>query len=149
MNDDWDSVTVLKKRQDHARAARTAGELNAARRAGAIVDTGKKYSGGKNASGHGTDGQLIAKVDRTDDIIAPKKVEQTVRLAIQKARQEKGLTQKALATAINEKPTVVNDYESGRGTPNPNILAKMERVLKVKLRGKNVGSPLGAPKKKN
>lgn len=59
------------------------------------------------------------------------------------------MTQKDLATKINEKSTVVNEYETGRA-PNPNqqILAKMERALGVKLRGKDLGAPLGGPKKK-
>lgn len=49
--------------------------------------------------------------------------------AIQAGRQDKKLTQKELATKINEKPTVVNDYESGRA-PNPNqqILAKVAKT---------------------
>lgn len=63
--------------------------------------------------------------------------------AIQQARQEKSLTQKDLATKVNEKPSVINDYESGRA-PNPNqqLLAKMERVLGVKLRGKDIGAKI-------
>lgn len=67
----------------------------------------------------------------------------SVSKAIQKARQDKGMTQKDLATKINEKPTVVNEYEAGKA-PNPNqqILAKMERALGVKLRGQNIGAPL-------
>ena len=58
------------------------------------------------------------------------------------------MTQKDLATKINEKPSVVNDYESGKA-PNPNqqILAKMERALGVKLRGKDIGAPLSGLKK--
>ncbi len=67
----------------------------------------------------------------------------SVSKAISKARQEKGMTQKDLATKINEKPTVVNEYEAGKA-PNPNqqILAKMERALGVKLRGKDIGAKL-------
>lgn len=72
----------------------------------------------------------------------------SVSKTIQQARQAKGLTQKDLATKINEKPTVVNEYESGKAVnPNQQILMKMERVLGVKLRGKDVGAPLGGPKK--
>lgn len=78
------------------------------------------------------------------------------------------MTQKDLATKVNEKPSVINDYESGRAVPNQQVLAKLERALAVKLRGKgefdswgcgegqgewwlimgiDIGSPLG-PKKK-
>lgn len=52
------------------------------------------------------------------------------------------LTQKDLATKINEKPQVIGEYESGKSVPNQQILAKMERVLGIKLRGKDIGEPL-------
>ena len=55
------------------------------------------------------------------------------------------LTQKDLATKICEKPQIVNEYESGKALPNQAVLAKMERVLEIKLRGKDKGAPL-APK---
>lgn len=43
------------------------------------------------------------------------------------------ITQKDLATAINEKPQVVAEYESGKAVPNPQIITKLERKLGVKL----------------
>jgi transcriptional regulator with XRE-family HTH domain len=49
------------------------------------------------------------------------------------ARTAKKLTQKELATAINEKPQVVAEYESGKAMPNPQIILKLERSLGVKL----------------
>jgi ribosome-binding protein aMBF1 (putative translation factor) len=48
---------------------------------------------------------------------------------------DKGLTQKDVAQKINEKPSVLQDYEAGKAIPNPQILGKLERVLGVKLRG--------------
>ena len=45
----------------------------------------------------------------------------------------KKMTQKDLATKINEKPQVVGEYESGKAVPNGQIIVKMERVLGVKL----------------
>lgn len=49
---------------------------------------------------------------------------------------------------ICEKPQIVNDYEAGRGIPNNVILGKMERVIGLKLRGKERGHPLTPPTKK-
>jgi putative transcription factor len=54
---------------------------------------------------------------------------------MQSARLELKLSQKDVAQKINEKPSVLQDYESGKAIPNPQILAKLERTLKVKLRG--------------
>lgn len=48
---------------------------------------------------------------------------------------EKSFTQKDLAQKTNEKPSVIQDYESGKAIPNPQILGKFERILGVKLRG--------------
>ncbi len=48
---------------------------------------------------------------------------------------------------VNEKPQVVNDYECGRAIPNQQIISKLERAVQVRLRGKDMGKPLG-PKKK-
>lgn len=48
---------------------------------------------------------------------------------------EKGLSQKDCAQKVNEKPSVLQDYESGKAIPNTQILAKLERALGVKLRG--------------
>lgn len=40
------------------------------------------------------------------------------------------------------KASVINEYESCKAIPNVQLLAKMERVLGVKLRGKDIGAPL-------
>jgi len=46
---------------------------------------------------------------------------------------------------VNEKAQVINDYEAGRGIPNQLVIGKIERVLGIKLRGKDRGKPLAAP----
>ena len=66
---------------------------------------------------------------------------------MQTARMEKNLSQKDVAQKINEKQSVLQDYESGRAIPNPQILGKLERVLGVKLRGNDIGKKLEGPKK--
>jgi putative transcription factor len=50
---------------------------------------------------------------------------------------EKKLSQKDVAQKVNEKPSVIQDYESSKAIPNAQILGKLERVLGVKLRGKS------------
>ena len=37
---------------------------------------------------------------------------------------------------INEKPQVIQEYESGKAIPNQQIISKLERALGAKLRGK-------------
>ena len=143
---DWDNVTIIGSKArvggggPRERVARSAGELNAARRSGAVIGTEKKY--GSTNVRNNPEGQRLAKLDDTDDVVATKKVDASVGKTIAKFRQEKKMTQKELATKINEKPTVVNDYEAGRAVPNQQLLAKLERALGVKLRGKAIGEPL-------
>lgn len=95
-----------------------------------------------NKAHQGTDHQRIAKLDRENEVAPPPKVSPTVGKAIGQSRQAKSMTQKDLGTRINEKPNVIADYESGRAVPSPQILAKMERALGVKLRGKDIGAPV-------
>jgi len=152
MSEDWDSVTKIGKNVRGAGArptvARTQAEINAARRMGAVVGTEKKYATGNQVQA--PDGQRLTKVDRENEVAPPKKIDADVGKAMSKARQDKTppMTQKDLATKVNEKPSVINDYESGRAVPNQQVLAKLERALGVKLRGKDIGTPLGGPKKK-
>ncbi|CAG8581370.1 3555_t:CDS:2 [Acaulospora colombiana] len=144
----WDDVTVLRKRSEHAKVTKGDAAINAARRAGAVVGVERKIivyiqdAGGTNKAHTSTDHQKIAKLDRENDVTPPPKVSLSVGKAIQQARQAKGLTQKDLGQRINEKANIINDYEMSRTIPNQQILSKLERVLGVKLRGKNIGESL-------
>lgn len=98
------------------------------------------------------DPQRIAKLDRTNEVAPPTKVAPSVARVgriltlltrvcsslqtIRTARAERNLSQKDLAQKINEKPSVIQDYESGKAFPNLQILVKLEGILNVKLRGK-------------
>ena len=84
------------------------------------------------------------KLEEADDVGKIAKVDKSLSKAIMQARTAKKMTQKELATAINEKPQVVAEYESGKAVPNPQIIGKIERKLGCKLPrpGKSV-----APKK--
>ncbi|KAI8120830.1 Endothelial differentiation-related factor 1 like protein [Lucilia cuprina] len=122
---DWDTVTVLRKKAPKAGALKTEAAINAARRQGVQVDTQQKYGAGTNKQ-HVTT-KNTAKLDR-----------ETEELRHEKVPLEK----------ICEKQQVVTDYEAGRGIPNNMVLGKIERVIGLKLRGKDRGQPLAPPGKK-
>jgi len=145
-NVDWDSKTVIGSKAKAPKVTRNTSDLNAARRTGAVVGTEKKTVGGNK--GHiGPDHQKIAKLDRENEVAPPPKISASVGKTIQTARMEKGFTQKDLAQKTNEKPSVIQDYESGKAIPNPQVLSKFERILGVKLRGADIGKKLEGPKK--
>ncbi|CAO1615477.1 unnamed protein product [Sympodiomycopsis kandeliae] len=149
---DWDSVTVIgKSTRPSGGGGGASGHPTAydrARAAGAITENDRKTTAGTNKGHVGTDHAKLAKLDRDNEVAPPSKVAPSVGKAIGQARQAKGMNQKDLGTKINEKPQVIQEYESGKAIPNPQILAKLERALGVKLRGKDIGAALGGPKKK-
>uniref|UniRef100_A0A3B5KKJ8 Endothelial differentiation-related factor 1 n=1 Tax=Takifugu rubripes TaxID=31033 RepID=A0A3B5KKJ8_TAKRU len=121
--------------------------ITGAQRRGEDIETTKKWSAGQNKQ------HLVskntAKLDRETEELHHDRIPLEVGKVIQKGRQDKGLTQKDLATKVNEKPQVIADYECGKAIPNNQIMGKIERVLGLKLRGKDIGEPLEAkPKKK-
>ncbi|KAH7314457.1 hypothetical protein KP509_21G003800 [Ceratopteris richardii] len=101
----------------------------------ATVQVVKKFDAAKNNTGAGPL-KDPRKLDSETEPGSLDRVSSEVRQAIQKARLAKGLTQIQLAKAISERPQVVQEYESGKAVPSQQILAKMEKVLDVKLRGK-------------
>ncbi|XP_055843605.1 endothelial differentiation-related factor 1 homolog [Episyrphus balteatus] len=143
---DWDTVTVLRKRAPKASTLKTESAINHARRQGVAVDTQQKFGAGTNKQ-HVTT-KNTAKLDRETEELKHDKIPLDVGKIIQQGRNAKGLSQKDLATKICEKTQVVTDYEAGRGIPNNVILGKIERVIGLKLRGKDRGQPLAPPGKK-
>uniref|UniRef100_A0A8B9NWV5 Endothelial differentiation related factor 1 n=1 Tax=Apteryx owenii TaxID=8824 RepID=A0A8B9NWV5_APTOW len=122
------------------RAAGTAWAILAAQRRGEDVETSKKWAAGQNKQHFIT--KNTAKLDRETEELHHDRVPLEVGKVIQQGRQSKGMTQKDLATKINEKPQVIADYESGRAIPNNQVMGKIERAIGLKLRGKDIGKPL-------
>lgn len=144
---DWDTVTVLRKKGPTAAQAKSKQAIAAAQRRGEEVETSKKWAAGQNKQHLVT--KNTAKLDRETEELHHERVPLEVGKVVQKGRQDIGMTQKDLATKINEKPQVIADYESGKAIPNNQILGKLERALGLKLRGRDIGLPLEAkPKKK-
>lgn len=146
MSEDWDTVTVLRKKAPKASTLKTETAVNLARRQGIPVETSQKFNAGTNKQ-HAAP-KNTAKLDRETDELKHKSVSHDVSKLIMQGRQSKGLSQKDLATKICEKPQIVNDYEAGRGIPNNLILGKIERVIGIKLRGKEIGTPFAPPENK-
>ncbi len=144
---DYDPTPTVIRGKNAVRpgAAKSASVVNAARRRGDEVSTEQKYGAASNRQ-HGTS-LNTAKLDRETEELKHDKVSMGVGKLIQQGRQAKGWTQKELATKICEKPQVVTEYEQSKAVPNQQILAKLERCLGIKLRGKDKGAPL-APKGK-
>jgi putative transcription factor len=133
---DWEPVNAG---QSHAggrvKTPKTARELSAAKEAG-LVSTEKRFGAGGNASAHSSSGATIMSARKLEEADEPSKilkVDKSLSKAIMQARTAKKMTQKDLATAINEKPQVVAEYESGKAIPNPQIITKLERKLGCKL----------------
>ncbi|KAK2645735.1 hypothetical protein Ddye_020930 [Dipteronia dyeriana] len=134
ISQDWEPV-VLHKSKAKAQQLRDPKAVNQALRFGAPVQTVKKFDGGCNKKA-----VPVLNTKKLEEGTEPGSLERVpgeVRQVIQKARLEKKMSQAELAKLINERPQVVQEYENGKAVPNQAVLAKMEKILGVKLRGKN------------
>eukprot|EP00549_Striatella_unipunctata_P021784 CAMPEP_0118711960 /NCGR_PEP_ID=MMETSP0800-20121206/24461_1 /TAXON_ID=210618 ORGANISM="Striatella unipunctata, Strain CCMP2910" /NCGR_SAMPLE_ID=MMETSP0800 /ASSEMBLY_ACC=CAM_ASM_000638 /LENGTH=165 /DNA_ID=CAMNT_0006616779 /DNA_START=102 /DNA_END=599 /DNA_ORIENTATION=- len=142
---DWDAVNVGRGTVGRPGAKpKTASQIAAARAAGTLT-TERKFGAGTNSSAHSATIMSARKLEESDDLKIAK-VDKSLSKAIMQARTAKKMTQKELATAINEKPQVVAEYESGKAIPNPQIISKLERKLGAKLPrpGKKPSAPKAA-----
>jgi len=135
---DWGAVNVGNS-AIRKPTPKTASGIAAAKRAG-LMATEKKYGAGGNSSAHSSTTMSARKLEETDEL-RHSKVDKSLSKAIMQARTAKKMTQKELATAINEKPQIVAEYENGKAIPNGAIIVKIERKLGCKLPrpGKKVG----------
>ena len=142
-NTDPNTVTILRKHQPPQRVLKSEAEINAAKKRGDDVETSKKFFAGQNKQ-HKTD-KNTAVLDAETEELHHDRVPLSLGRAIQQARQAKEMTQKDLATKVNEKVEIIREYENAKAVPNQTILTKIERALGVKLRGKEIGQPLVLP----
>lgn len=101
-----------------------------AQRKGAQIETIKKTH-----AGHNTHGPVlnIRKLAEETDVVQVPQLPHEFRMEMQKARVAAGLSQADLAKRINEKQSVVNEYESGRAVPDSQVIVKIERALNCRL----------------
>merc|ERR1712039_1170021 len=122
----------FRKAAPVGKAAKSIAEVNAARRSGVDVATDKKVGVGSNRSAHAVVPNA-KKLDEHSEAFRHETVSHDFKIALQQARLAKKTTQASLAQAINEKGSVINDYESGRAIPNGAIIGKLNRALGVRL----------------
>jgi putative transcription factor len=134
LTQDWEPV-VVRKKAPTASAKKDDKAVNDARRAGAPIETVKKYAAGSNKAASSAMGMNTKKLDEETEVLAHERVSSDLKKLIMQARLDKKMTQAQLSQLINEKPQIVQEYESGKAIPNQQILMKLERVLGVKLRG--------------
>lgn len=128
---DWGAVNVGRSSANTVAVPKNNRDLDRLKAVGKVV-TEKKFGSGGNASAHSGAGLNAKKLEETDEL-KHVKVDKDLSKAIMQARTAKKLSQKELATKINEKPQVVGEYESGKAIPNPQIIGKIERALGCKL----------------
>merc|ERR1712061_611455 len=96
------------------------------------MGTDRKINAGGNKSSHSTVPNA-KKLDENNETFRHDTVSHDFKMALQQARLAKKMSQAALATAINEKGTVVNEYETGKAIPNGAIIQKLNKALGVRL----------------
>eukprot|EP00916_Digyalum_oweni_P013632 GHVL01022394.1.p1 GENE.GHVL01022394.1~~GHVL01022394.1.p1 ORF type:complete len:138 (+),score=24.72 GHVL01022394.1:30-443(+) len=128
---DWTQV-VWDKKPTSGAAARDKNAVNQAFKKGERVEVVKKYAGGKNSGAQHP--QMNTKtLDEDNEHLKHARVSHEFRIALQQARQAKGMTQQALAQEISEKGSVINEYENGKAIPNGQVVQKLNRALGTTL----------------
>jgi putative transcription factor len=126
---DWQPV-VWQKAAPTGKASKSSAAINQARRTGQAVETDRKLGSANSA---GATPQNAAKLDENGENFKHATVSHDFKMALQQARFAKKMSQAALATAINEKGSVINDYEAGKAIPAGPIINKLNRALGVRL----------------
>ncbi len=123
---DWEPIVFKKRVPKTVQEAKAKGL------------TTQKHTNKKNVNYENT----VSMRKLENEEVEIKKIEHSVSKIIQKARMNAKLSQKDLAQKLNLKPTVIQNYESGKAIPNKMILVKMGKMLNTHLTGKNIGKSM-------
>ena len=75
------------------------------------------------------DASKLRKIEKEEDTFIIPKVTLSMGKKISQLRCEKKMTQKDLDLQLSLNVKIIQDYESSKAIPNPNIINKLERVL--------------------
>jgi ribosome-binding protein aMBF1 (putative translation factor) len=82
---------------------------------------------------YNSEGSSVFRKLDSDEPDAPKTIQYSQSLKIQKGRNLKKMSQKDLAMKINVPVNTINSYESGTVIPNKSVLRKIQDILEIKL----------------
>lgn len=127
---DWETITVSKTAKQKVAGLSSAQAIAKGKMSGTVVTEAKHGAGTQAGTGGGAS---LKKLEESTDTFAHKTVDASLSKAITQARMAKKMTQAQLATAINEQGKVIQEYESGKAIPNPNVINKLDKVLGIHL----------------
>lgn len=130
---DWTTVTFAKTNKSKVSEAKQSNLAMAQAKAHGLVSTEKRFGAAENKSAHSGGGAGLKKLEESTDSFKHNTVNKNLAKAISQARLAKNMTQAQLATSINERPQIIQEYESGKAIPNPQILLKLDRALGTHL----------------
>lgn len=104
--------------------------LKIADRQGDVQFIKKSEQGNKNSH---LDGRYIAKIMNDENDYKPKQISFELKVAIAQARQDKLLSQEKFAQLLNIQKGDLNSWEAGKSVPSGQMIAKMDKLLGVKL----------------
>eukprot|EP01084_Bolivina_argentea_P209191 356386_1 len=128
---DWTTVVLTKSKPSYKKNNNKKKRSNKERK-----------SDNNSNSNSGSNKKKKTRIDEEQEDFRTAKIGKNFSVALQQARLKKGWKQQQLAQQLNVRQTVINQYESGKAVPNPQLIAKMNRILGVKL------PPVNKPGKK-
>jgi putative transcription factor len=123
---DWNVVTFTKNKTTKKKKGGVHGPNN-----NSVIKSGNPNRQNKSSYNASKIEQQIEDCEYS----APK-VTHNLQIQIQRARQDKKLTQKQLAQAANITESVVKSYENGKAVPSQNDIRKMSKALGINLKNK-------------
>ena len=129
----WDHVTIIGNRSKQRVSAKT--------NVSPLLKPDQVATQKRTVRTHTQTAIPLHKLDGDEPDVVPK-VSQSLAKIIQTTRASLGLTRAQLGQRINTQESIISQYERGTAVPDQTVLGKLERALKVKLRGKDIGIPL-------
>ena len=116
---DWETVVLRGK----------GANVNAKKKRDGQTETRNKFDGTKSSA--------MRKLDDATEVVKPQRINPKIKELIMKTRTAKKISQKELAQRAQVQPSVIQQYEAGKAKAEIGVLRKMEKILGVKLTGKD------------